>query len=524
MSASPPSAAQVPETGLADLGPFSRPLFKDPSARALSRVGVVDVGSNSVRLVVFDGAARSPAYFYNEKIMCALGAGMAETGHLSPEGRARALAAMHRFAKLAEAMGLNELTVVATAAVRDATDGPAFCEEVQQQTGLRIWVIDGKEEARLSAQGVLLGWPGAYGLICDIGGSSMELAEISGGRVGARETSGLGPLKLRDIKGGAKARNAYIKDVISDLKDRMGPQRDRLFLVGGSWRAIARIDMYRRGYPLHVLHEYRMTAKSVRDTVKFIKSQDLEDIRAACGLSQSRMSLVPYAAEVLKRLIKTFKPKDIAISSYGIREGMLYEQMPQRLRDRDPLIEACRFAEDKDARTPGFGKILHNFIEPLYKSAPDARKRLVKAACLLHDVSWRAHPDYRAEVCFDNATRANLGGLKHSERLFLGLALLHRYSNKQENSRFADLFEIIDDKTRREAEVLGKAMRFGAMLWMGKNKDRGELRWFPKKKLLQLRLTADMMPLLGEVAEARLNSLANSLEAEVEIKTLRKKD
>ena len=149
---------------------------------------------------------------------------------------------------------------------------------------------------------------------------------------------------------------------------------------------------------------------------------------------------------------------------------------------------------------------------------------MVKAACLLHDVSWRAHPDYRAEVCFDNATRANLGGLKHSERLFLGLALLHRYSNKQENSRFADLFEIIDDKTRREAEVLGKAMRFGAMLWMGKNKDRGELRWFPKKKLLQLRLTADMMPLLGEVAEARLNSLANSLEAEVEIKTLRKKD
>ncbi|HBB83567.1 MAG TPA: exopolyphosphatase, partial [Sulfitobacter sp.] len=262
----PSRAAPVPETGVAELGLFAKPLFQDPGARALARVGVVDVGSNSVRLVVFDGAARSPAYFYNEKIMCALGAGMSETGHLSPEGRARALSALRRFSKLADGMGLSELTVVATAAVRDASDGREFCADVLRETGLRIWVIDGEEEARLSAQGVLLGWPGAYGLVCDIGGSSMELAEISGGRVGRRVTSQLGPLKLRDLKGGAKGRHAHIKEVITGLQEKMGSQRDRLFLVGGSWRAIARIDMYRRGYPLHVLHEYRMTRQSVRDT------------------------------------------------------------------------------------------------------------------------------------------------------------------------------------------------------------------------------------------------------------------
>jgi exopolyphosphatase/guanosine-5'-triphosphate,3'-diphosphate pyrophosphatase len=516
-----PRPSLVPETGIAELGLFGKPLFEDPGARALARVGVVDVGSNSVRLVVFDGAARSPAYFYNEKIMCALGAGMAETGHLSPEGRKRALSAMRRFAKLADSMGLSELSVVATAAVRDASDGRDFCEEVQRETGLRIWVIDGEEEARLSAQGVLLGWPGAYGLVCDIGGSSMELAEISGGRVGRRVTSALGPLKLRDIKGGAKARNAHIKEVMTDLQERLGPQRDRLFLVGGSWRAIARIDMVRRGYPLHVLHEYRMTPRAVSATVKHIRASDPDELRQISGVSSARMALVPYAAEVLSRLVKTFKPKDIAISSYGIREGMLYEQMPQRLRDRDPLIEACRFAEAKDARTPGFGKLLYNFILPLYNAAPPTRKRLIKAACLLHDVSWRAHPDYRAEVCFDNATRANLGGLKHAERVFLGLALLHRYSNKRENTRFADLYDMLDEKTRTEAEILGKAMRFGAMLWMDPNAERGALRWFPKKKILELWLTSDMMPLFGEVAEARLNSLASSLGAEVQVKTVK---
>ncbi|WP_293574767.1 Ppx/GppA family phosphatase [Phaeobacter sp.] len=499
-------------------GPFGRPLFDDPGARALSRVGVVDVGSNSVRMVIFDGAARSPAYFYNEKIMCALGAGLSETGKLNPEGRVRALSALRRFQQIAKGMQMPPLSVVATAAVRDASDGAEFCEEVLRETGLKIWVINGEEEARLSAQGVLLGWPGAYGLICDIGGSSMELAEIQDGTVGKRVTSSLGPLKLRDIPGGRRGRKAHITEVMQTLRTQMGEQNDRLFLVGGSWRAIARIDMARQGYPLKVLHEYRMTAQSVRETLRYIEQHDLEHLRAVTGISIARMSLVPYAVDVLSRLIKTFKPKDIAVSSYGIREGLLYEQMPQRLRNRDPLIEACRFAEMKDARIPGFGRTLYDFVSPLFKSSPDTKMRLVKAACLLHDVSWRAHPDYRAEVCFDNATRANLGGLKHSERVFLGLALLHRYRNKRLGSTFEPLYQLLNEREEKEAEILGKAMRFGAMLMVSKSGDIGRLKWQPRKKLLHLDLPNEAEPLFGEVAQSRLSSLARSLEAEVRVK------
>ena len=506
-----------------DLNPFGRPLFDDADARALSRVGVVDVGSNSVRLVVFDGAARSPAYFFNEKIMCGLGAGLLQTGRLNPEGRARAVSALIRFAHLAEAMDLPSLSVVATAAVRDASDGPDFCAEVLQKAGLNIVVINGKEEARLSAQGVLLGWPGAYGLICDIGGASMELAEIAGGQVGRCVTSELGPLKLRELKGGRKGRKAHIKTEIERLKSQMGPQRDRLFLVGGSWRAIARIDMARRGYPLTVLHEYRMSASSVRDTITFAKGRDLEQLRVLAGVSAARMALVPYALEVLARLVRSFKPRDIAISSYGIREGLLYEQMPQRLRDRDPLIEVCYFAESKDARLPGFGKTLYQFVSPLFKSAGHAQKRLIKAACLLHDVSWRAHPDYRAGACFDNVPRANMGGMKHSERVFLGLALLHRYSNKRTGTRFDPLIGLLDDKRLKQAEILGKAMRFGAMLWPQSDAPLDApplamMRLYPKKKLLELTLTQAAGPLFGEVAEARLRSLGDALDCDVRIK------
>ena len=504
-----------------DWGIFGRPLFNDPSSRALSRVGVVDVGSNSVRLVVFDGAARSPAYFYNEKILCALGAGLAETGTLNPSGRTRALAAIKRFQLLADDMGLAPLTAVATAAVRQASDGADFCDQVEAETGLRIWVIDGAEEARLSAQGVLLGWPEAEGLVCDIGGSSLELAEVRDGQVGKRITSPLGPLVLQGIKGGKKAIRARIGEEIATLVKQMGRENKRLYLVGGSWRAIARLDMERCDYPLRVLHEYRMTPKSVRNTLRWIGENDLSDLQARTGTSQARMSLVPIASEVLKQLVRAFGPKEIAVSSYGIREGMLYQQMPDQLRRRDPLIEACRFAENKDARIPGTGRALYTFIEPLFGAAKPARKRMIRAACLLHDVTWRAHPDFRAEVCFDNATRANLGGLDHSERIWMGLALLHRYKNTRDGSRFAELFELLDEKQLKQAEVVGKAMRFGAMFSIEAPDKMAKLKWQPKKQVLSLSLTKRGAGLFGEVAQARFKSLAQTLDAETQIKRRR---
>jgi exopolyphosphatase/guanosine-5'-triphosphate,3'-diphosphate pyrophosphatase len=501
-------------------GPFGVPLFDGPEARALSRMGVIDIGSNSVRMVVFDGAARSPAYFFNEKILCGLGAGFSETGRLNPEGRVRAMIALRRFAALAKGMDVSPLLTVATAAVRDAEDGADFREDVLRNTGLEIQIVGGDEEARLSAQGVLLGWPGAEGLVCDIGGSSMELAELlGGGEVGLRRSSDLGPLKLMGLDGGKKAMRAHIKARVSDLAEAFPNRPDRLFLVGGSWRAIARIDMERRGYPLKVLHEYRMTPKAILDSIAMIERSDMNELRSQTGTSSERMRLVPLAAEVLKALVRELQPREVAVSSYGIREGLLYEQMSEALRHRDPLIEAARHAEASSARMPGFGRALYNFVEPLFPRAKYDKKRLIRAACLLHDVSWRAHPDYRAEVCFDNATRANLGGLTHGERVYLGLALLHRYKSNRDNTNFnAELLSLLPEAQVMEAEILGRAMRFGAMFTVARPTDHGSLAWRSKRKELILTLKTDEgRALFGEVSEARFRALASAMGAEASV-------
>jgi exopolyphosphatase / guanosine-5'-triphosphate,3'-diphosphate pyrophosphatase len=495
-------------------GPFGAELFHDPSARALSKVGVVDVGSNSVRMVVFDGAARSPAYFFNEKVMCGLGKGLAETGLLNPKGRERALAALRRFAALARGMQIETLTVVGTAAVREARDGAEFHAQVLRETGLKILIIDGDEEARLSAQGVLLGWPDAAGIVCDIGGNSMELARIGGGAVGARLSTPLGPFRLMQQGGDAKQRAAHIAAVVGQAVQDLASTGERIYLVGGSWRVIARLDMERRAYPLPVLHEYRMQPGDLLATLDWIASSDLPSLRAKTGTSAERMDIVPIAAEVLRALIQAAAPSEIDISAYGIREGLLYEQMPPALRARDPLIEAARMAEKTSARMPGFGKRLYEFLLPLFPGANPARLRLIKAACLLHDITWRTHPDFRAEACFDAATRANLGGVDHPGRVFLGLALLHRYKNSRTGSRLENMVRLLDAPEIKAAEVLGKAMRFGAMFAVRDPATVCRLGYDAGANCLSIDLNAEGQALLGEVALARLNALAQAMGAE----------
>jgi len=494
------------------IAPFGKHGLPVRSMRELARVGVVDVGSNSIRLVVFDGAARSPAYFYNEKVMAGLGQGLAATGRLSPEGVTRAMAALKRFSALARGMGIEALTCVATAAVREAEDGPAFHRAVTRQTGLKLMVVEGEEEARLSAQGVLLGWPHARGLVCDIGGNSMELAEVADGMVGRRASSPLGPFRLQQVE--PKGLKRYIQKIMEGLVEAVG-DHEKIYLVGGSWRAIARIDMERRGYPMTVLHEYRMSPEDVTATAKWIANTTISEIKSRTGISSSRLELVPLAVQVLRQLVQTFQPREIAVSSYGIREGLLYEQMSESIRRRDPLIEAARFTERKMSRIPGTGKKLHQFLAPLFEGVTPERDRLIRAACLLHDTSWRAHPDYRAEACFDNVTRSNLAALSHPERVFLGLALLHRYKNGRTGSPLmAPLLKLLTEDQIRDAETLGRAMRFGAMFAIGDPAEAGALTLDREAGTLTLTLTRTGRDLMAEVAEARLKALAGALGVE----------
>lgn len=481
------------------------------NAQLNDRVAVIDVGSNSVRLVVFDGAARSPAYFFNEKVLAGLGTGLGQSGHLHPEGRRRAMAALRRFAALLERLRPARVMTIATAAVRDATDGPEFCAQVLAETGLELTVASGPEEGRLSAQGVLLGWPEAEGMVCDIGGASLELAQISGGQVLAAETAPLGPLPLMEFDGTPAQLRQRIKRDMARLRSNFSGPVPRLFLVGGSWRAVARLDMARRNYPLHVLHEYERPTADILRIANWISHQEPAHLATLTDTSLERLRLLPTAALVLKQLLNALAPGTVAFSSYGIREGMLYEAMPPDVRALDPLIEACRYTETQNARFPGFGDALFDWLQNLFGDLPAEDVRLMRAACLLHDTTWRAHPDYRADMCFEAVTRANMGGVDHAGRLFLAVANRARYKNDGSAVDDHPAIALLAPERVKLATSIGRAMRLGAMLG-GAHPDTlpdTELRL--KAGQLRLVLRGGAQELMGEVVERRLNGLNTAL-------------
>lgn len=492
-------------------------LHLDDAKARLKRIGVIDIGSNSVRLVVFDGVARSPAYVYNEKVLAGLGKGLAETGRLSPQGWERAMAALRRFAALGRRMNVSGMIVVATAAVREAEDGPAFCEAAERETGLRIDVASGGEEARLAAKGVLLGWPRAEGLVCDMGGASMELAELRHGEIGECATSSLGPLKLADLAEQEAVDKAIRKGVKALRKAVPGPA-PRLFLVGGSWRAIARIHMERIDYPLKVLHGYAPPAPALMETLAWIREQDQARLSSVSGGSSAqRLSLVPLAAQVLAELLRRIEPGRITISAYGLREGLLYRHMPEEMRRLDPLVEATRHMEQLMARAPGFGDALFAWLGPLLADRRPEELRLAHAACLLHDVNWRAHPDHRGELAFETIMRANIGGVNHAERVYLGIALLNRYKGSAAEEEIGRYAELIPKDLAADAVVLGRAMRLGAMISGAAVGVLEHASLAVEGRKLRLALRGEAKDFAGEAVDRRLAGLASRLALEPEM-------
>jgi exopolyphosphatase/guanosine-5'-triphosphate,3'-diphosphate pyrophosphatase len=474
-----------------------------------SRVGVIDVGSNSVRLVVFDGAIRSPSYFYNEKVMAGLGLDLAKTGKLHPEGKERALRALRRFHEIAERMNLDSLAAVATEAVRAASDGPEFCQRVLDEIGIELVPISGEQEANLSAQGVLLGWPKASGLVCDIGGASMELAALEVGDVTKTRSSKLGPMAILGRVDDVAAQEIYLKTGLVELTRGFDLKIETLFLVGGSWRALAQMHMMRTNYPLRVLHDYVVSPAAFLDTLDFVINRSPEELQVQTPISSSRARLLPMAAKIMRGFLDITDVTEIAFSSYGLREGLMFENMPKGMRVSDPLIAAARAIEAGQARFPGFGDVLFEWLQPLFTTLDGSVKRLIHAACLLHDVHWRSHPDYRSDVCFDAATLANLGGIDHGGRVFLAWSLLHRYKGKRVSQNYDDVRDLLQEDELNLAQTVGQAIRLGAMMSSADPKHMGRLVLTPKA--INLELDKHSEDIFGEVVMKRLQAVGQSI-------------
>jgi exopolyphosphatase / guanosine-5'-triphosphate,3'-diphosphate pyrophosphatase len=496
----------------------------------LEPIGVIDIGSNSVRLVVYEGAVRSPTPLFNEKVLCGLGRSIATTGRLGEESVARALAALTRFRAIARILEVKNLRAIATAAVRDAEDGPDFIARAERASGTKIQILSGPDEAKLVAQGIMMGFMDADGIAGDLGGGSLELIELSKDRMQEAVTLPLGGLRLIDATGG-KIEKAVplIDEALANVTWRGDGKGRPFYAVGGSWRALAHMHMEQTNYPLRVTHGYTLTTSETFSFCESIrKAKKLSLLPGIDEVARARREVLPYSTLVLERLLRVLEPSEVVFSVFGIREGLLFSLLPPHERRQDPLLSFCTEFAGLRSRSVEHSWELCKWTDALFeppgpKETPEER-RLRYAACLISDIGWRSHPDYRGEQSLNLLAHAALGGIDHPGRVFLALSIFYRHAGTGQSGGEAlseRLKAIVSKKLQKRARIVGTAVRCAHMLSIGVAGviDETPLSFDGDKLVLTLpKAYADMD---GERLRRRFEALAQLMDRTGEIRVVR---
>jgi exopolyphosphatase/guanosine-5'-triphosphate,3'-diphosphate pyrophosphatase len=487
------------------------------------RVGVIDIGSNSIRLVVFEGHPRARYPVFNEKVLCGLGRSLDATARLDPEGVALALQNLPRFMVLAEELGATTIHAIATAAVRDAEDGPDFARTVERQCGLTITVLSGDDEARLSAYGVMAGNPAAEGLMGDLGGGSLELVSLAGGGTIEHATLPLGPFRLNAMAARGKKPDRVIRSHLAGLDWLERAGGGDFHAVGGAWRALARIHMTQTGYPLGIIDRYAVSRGVMENIVSLIAGLSRESLERLPGLPRRRLDALPAAALVMRDLIEIAQPQRIVFSAFGLREGVLFDALPDARRDVDPLLAATRVYADHFGRFKGLEDTFVAWTASLFAGETGDKARLRRAACILADIGWTEHPSYRAEHSFERVLRLSVAGLDHPGRAFLATVIAGRYAGaatRQQRQAVSTLG--LEAAEIDRAVRLGLALRLAVGLCGGRGEALADTALQTDGSDLVLSVGPRAAPLLGEMVERRLKELARAADCGWRIETRRK--
>lgn len=477
-------------------------------------ISVIDIGSNSIRLVIYEGIARAPSILFNEKMLAGLGKGLVTTGELDPEGVRRSIEEFRRFRALSEQAGAESLHVIATAAAREARNGPEFIERVEEILGTDICVLSGREEAHLAALGVSSAFHKPDGIVGDLGGGSLELVDIKCDEVGEGVTLPLGGLRLQEMSGGSPIEAAKIARHEVGRAQWLSKGEGRAFYcVGGTWRNLARLHMMVVGYPLQVMHGYKLDPQEHIDFLKKVAKGEIGDIKGANQISKNRRTLLPYGAMVLLEVIRVARPSEIVISANGVREGYLQSLLEEPERSADPLITAAEELAILRSRSVAHARELAEWSGPAFaalgitETEEEARYR--RAACLLADIGWRAHPDYRGLQSLNIISHGSFVGIDHPGRAYIALANLFRHDGLFNDGLSPEMRKLTTPRYVRLAQLLGGLLRVVYLLTASMPGIIPQLRWEKRgEDSLVLVVPRSIAELLGERPKGRMAQLS----------------
>jgi exopolyphosphatase/guanosine-5'-triphosphate,3'-diphosphate pyrophosphatase len=403
--------------------------------------------------------------------------------------------------------------------VRDASNGPEFVAEAERRCGLAIRVLSGADEARLSAQGVLSGIPDAEGVMGDLGGGSLELVAVRGGKAGSHITLPIGPMRLLEAYGANPDAARKMMDDRLDSIAWLGEARGKTFYpVGGAWRSLARLHMQEVDYPLHVIHEYGLSRRVAEDFARVVSRLGRRTLAAMPSLSKRRAELLPMAALLLERLLRLTKPDRIVFSAHGLREGHLYSRLSAAERARDPLIAACSDFARAEGRFGDQGATLDKWISPLFADTDETARRLRRAACSLSDVGWRDHSTYRAQQAFQRILHLPVGGIDHAGRVALAIAVSTHYAGTGGVTADEPVLGLLQEDHRQQWVAVGLALRLAYALSGGVPELLRLSSLSMAKSKIVLQIEPNGRALVSETVTRRLEALGRALGRDAEIK------
>ncbi len=471
-----------------------------------ARIGIIDIGSNSIRLVVYDQNKRTPIPIYNEKVLCALGKGLATSGLLNPDGVIMGKDALRRFIAMGRNMGIAELHIIATAAIRDAKDGKDFTDWLEQTHHVTAVVISGEEEAKLGAYAVCSSIYKPHGISADLGGGSLELVRVNDGEIDGHTSLPLGSLRMMDeSKGDRNKLRKLIDKRFADIDWLDAQKTPNIYAIGGSFRALAKMHMVAHDYPLQILHEYMVKAKEFLDFIQEISGMPLEKLEKYPAVAAKRAAALPGAAMVLETLITRSKAENIVFSASGIREGYVYKKLPLRERDDDGLLFSCREFASRNGRSIAYGQELLDWMQPLIPQEAEQMKRLRLVFCLLSDIAVHIHPEYRGEWAFQRVIYSAFTSITHRERVILALALYHRYQFKIKEN-YPQL-QLINNTDKAWAKLMGTSANLAYHLSGSITGNLHKTNLIIKEKNIALQFIGDMADLMGDSIQKRIDGV-----------------
>jgi len=435
----------------------------------LKKLAIIDMGSNSIRLVlVHIGRDGNYKIVHDLKESARLAKDFCPEQIIKPQQAGIAVKIMKMFSHLCASQHPDEIIVVATDAVRRALNREEFLERIRTESGFEVRVLTGREEAFFDYLGVVNSMQVENALLMDIGGGSTELVRVRDRQAEGMVSLPFGAINLAELYGlkYEELKSVLFKhwDGISWLKSMEQPV---LVGIGGSFRNIGRIDRRMKNYPLDLPHNYQMAGDDVKQIHSYISSKPEKQRKKLKGLSRERADIIIGATSMVHAFLEYGRIEEVRISGYGLREGIIYDhingpdRVPEDVLERSIINNIQNYHLDyKHART------VYRLTWSLYKqlesicSGGEDLSRVIKTAAMLHDCGIVINYYQQNEHILYTMLNLEINGLSHRELVLSAcVAAYHDKKTPVHVSRFAPLLQSSDLPIIREAGVLLRLAR-----------------------------------------------------------------